>query len=202
MSRKSYGQFCALARALDQVGDRWTLLIVRELLLGRKRYGALQAALPGIATNLLAGRLRELQDSGIVTMAEGAYALTERGLDLEPVVFALIRWGAPLMFDGPGRDTSDPSWARLALRALLEDDVPRSARAEVQVDVAGAEPFTVRTGRSGRQVVDGPADRPDAVVRTSLEAVVAAVGAGVPVDARSVRGSRSLAVAALCPQPR
>lgn len=200
MPRKRYGQFCALARALDHVGDRWTLLVVRELLLGPKRYTDLVRALPGIATNLLAERLRELQASGVATVdGDGAYALTDQGRGLEPVVFALIRWGASFMLDGPGRDHVDPTWGRLALRALLDDDDLRSPRGEVQVEVEGGEPLTVRLGRSGRHVVEGPAARPGAVVRAPLDAVLAAAGAGARLPARSVRGDRSLAAAALAP---
>src|SRR5919201_6854048 len=104
---RSYGQFCGLAKALDVVGDRWTLLIVRELLLrGPCRYTDLRKGLPGIATNLLAERLRELEDAGVVLREEAPppiattlYSLTPRGEELRRVIYELGRWGTPLMRD-------------------------------------------------------------------------------------------------------
>src|SRR5215468_1816956 len=97
---RSYDQYCALAKALDVVGDRWTLLIVRELLIrGSCRYTDLRNGLPGIATNLLADRLRELEEAGVVRRIEAAppvatalFELTLWGLELEPVIAALGRW--------------------------------------------------------------------------------------------------------------
>src|SRR6516164_7447818 len=102
---RSYGQYCSVAKALDVVGDRWTFLIVRELLLrGACRYTDLRAGLPGIATNLLADRLRELESAGLVRREEAPppvattlFQLTERGEELRPAVEELTRWGLPLM---------------------------------------------------------------------------------------------------------
>src|SRR3954466_9029782 len=98
--RRSYDQFCSVARALDRVGERWTLLIVRNLLLGPRRYSDLLRELPGITTNLLAKRLQELESLGILERvslpppaATEAYALTLQGEALEPVVMELGRWG-------------------------------------------------------------------------------------------------------------
>ena len=125
---KTYGQFCALARSLDHVGDRWTLLIVRELLLAPAGYGELQDALEGIPTNLLAERLQTMTADGIVERETSArdrrrvtYRLTPLGETLRPSVNALIVWGANWMSTGPGDDRFDPRWAGLALRALLAD---------------------------------------------------------------------------------
>src|SRR5690349_18853317 len=99
-SGRSYRQYCAVARGLDVVGERWTLLIVRDLLTGPKRYKDLLEGLPGIGTNLLAGRLREMEQYGIVTRrvlpppaGSTVYELTELGQALEPAVVALGRWG-------------------------------------------------------------------------------------------------------------
>lgn len=122
---RSYDQFCGLARALDHVGHRWTLLIVRELLLGPKRFTDLRGGLPGIANNLLADRLRQLQDDGLVTRRElpppaasTVYELTESGRELQEAVHALIRWGGRWMIPGPGNDEFRPEWLVLALDAL------------------------------------------------------------------------------------
>src|SRR6478672_10521668 len=98
MARRSYDQYCGLARALDVLGERWTLLVVRNLLLGPLRYSELLRGLPGITTNLLAKRLREMEALGLVERirsAGGSEAsrLTESGATLEPAVHALGRWG-------------------------------------------------------------------------------------------------------------
>src|SRR5689334_14592704 len=107
---RSYGQYCAVAKALDVIGDRWTLLIVRELLLrGPSRYTDLRDGLPGIATNLLADRLRELEHAGLVAredapppVATALFRLTKRGRELRPLLEELTRWGLPYMIDEPG----------------------------------------------------------------------------------------------------
>src|SRR5580692_1358370 len=101
---RSYGQYCSIAKALDVVGDRWALLIVRELLIrGSCRYTDLKDGLPGIATNMLADRLRDLERDGVIyredappPIATTLYRLTARGTELEPIVQQLGRWGAPL----------------------------------------------------------------------------------------------------------
>lgn len=129
---KSYAQFCGAARALDHIGDRWSLLIIRELLLGDASYGELSAGLPGIPTNLLADRLRQLEGDGILDRDRDGndrrrvrYRLTSLGAGLEPVLLQLIVWGAHWMRSGPGEDRFDPRWTFLALRALLHARVPR-----------------------------------------------------------------------------
>src|SRR5690625_6913914 len=97
MSR-DYGQYCGLARALDVVGDRWNLLIVRQLLMAPARYGELRDGLPGIATNLLTDRLRDLENAGVLErrLSDGgsaiSYALTEWGAQLREPIYALVRW--------------------------------------------------------------------------------------------------------------
>ena len=93
--RRSYRQFCGLAKALDIVGERWTLLIIRNLLLGQQRYSELIRLLPGITTNLLAKRLKEMEEAGLIDRGAGghAYSLTGYGAGLEPALHALGRWG-------------------------------------------------------------------------------------------------------------
>src|SRR5256885_16808506 len=110
---RSYGQFCGLARALDVVGDRWSLLIVRELLVGPMRYGELVASLGGIATNLLADRLRSLESAGVIERRLGqtsgaVYALTPGGRELPERVEPPIGWGFPLWAGAPARDPTHP----------------------------------------------------------------------------------------------
>lgn len=162
---KSYGQFCGLARALDVVSGRWSLLIVRELLVGPARYGQLQAGLPGISTNLLAERLRELEAAGVVERrldAQGngvVYALTAWGRELRGAIAALVSWSTPLMVTGPQGDSFRPHWLVLALESLLRDRrsaVPTS----VGVEVDGTA-LAVRLDDSGPHValaLDEPLD--------------------------------------------
>lgn len=125
MPKRSYGQYCGLARALDVVGARWNLLIVRELLVGPARYSELLNGLPGIATNLLAERLRELEEAGIVQRALDndrngiTYMLTPWGSELREAVAALVRWSTPLMISGPQNDAFQTHWLVVALDSLL-----------------------------------------------------------------------------------
>ena len=90
---KSYGQFCSIARALDLLGERWTLLIVRELLCGGRTFGDIRRGIPRISRTMLAARLHELEDHGVIERSAEGYALTEAGLDLMGVVGALGTWG-------------------------------------------------------------------------------------------------------------
>src|SRR5215208_4667158 len=124
MERRSYNEYCGLAKALDLVGERWTLLIVRNLLLGPLRYSALLAGLPGITTNLLAKRLQEMEAQGLLERvgagARRAYRLTTLGAGLEPAVHALGRWGWHRMREGPARgDHRSLEWLLVALRRRL-----------------------------------------------------------------------------------
>lgn len=125
--KRSYRQYCALARALDLIGERWSLLIVRELLAGPRRYKDLLDNLQGIGTNLLADRLRMLVAEGIVAQAElpppastPGYLLTERGRELEAAVVALARWGLPLLGRPPGDDAYSGSWLLVAMKAVFD----------------------------------------------------------------------------------
>lgn len=179
--RKSYGQFCGLARSLDRVGDRWTLLIVRELLLGDRTFRDLQGSLRGISPSLLTKRLTELVDDGLLVRNQAPrrsksveYGLTDAGRSLEPVIVELIRWGSRWMLRGPGDDQIDPRWSPLALRALLEGQPTRRGR--VHLDVDGVE-VTVAGSARGRYVTTGHEGRPDATVAAPLP-VVLAIAAG------------------------
>lgn len=193
---RTYGQYCGLARTLDLVGDRWTLLIVRELLPGPRRYRDLAASLDGIASNLLAGRLRKLTAGGVVERRLGdsgaaEYTLTSWGEGLRGPIEELVRWGSPLMASGPGaNDTFDARWLAVALPALLAG--ARSTRVvEVGIEVRGTL-LAVRVDRTGATVSVDPDRRPDTIVsgepRAILGLVVGAVGADHP--AITVDGDR------------
>lgn len=120
-----YPQFCALARAAEVLGERWTLLIVRELLLGPKRFSDLRGRLDGISPSVLTERLGRAQELGVVRRsvlpppaASSVYELTETGLALRPVVHELIRWGGRFLFPARKRERIEPEWMGLALEAL------------------------------------------------------------------------------------
>jgi DNA-binding HxlR family transcriptional regulator len=183
MSR-SYGHYCGLARALDVVGDRWNLLIVRQLLMGPARYRELTDGLPGIATNLLSDRLRDLETAGVVerrpAVAGNAvvYALTEWGAELRGPIEGLIRWSAPLMVRGPEGDPFLPEWLAVALPALLNRTrtaADTSPTVGLQVD---NRMFQVQIGEKGLEVArhDG---RPLDVVLSAEPMFILGMAAGV-----------------------
>lgn len=125
---KSYGQLCGAALALDVIGDRWSLLVVRELLEGPRRWTDVRAGLPGIAKNLLAERLRGLEAEGVLEHREDdRYGLTARGEALRPVIEALVVWGAPRIAHAPEGAVGRAMFVRSACRLhplaeLLEAD--------------------------------------------------------------------------------
>jgi DNA-binding HxlR family transcriptional regulator len=170
--KRSYGDPCGIARALDVVGERWALLIVRELLLGPKRFTDLRAGLPHVGPDVLAQRLRELEHAGLVQRAKlpppaaaRVYELTERGRGLEPVVLALGRWGsqAPLPAQ-PGELGVDA--LVLALKTLFDP-----ARADGLTGAAfelrlGEEVFALHVGDGQLGASRGPATDPVATIAT------------------------------------
>lgn len=196
---RSYGQYCAIARSLDLVGDRWTMLIVRELWLRPCRYTDLRQALPGIATNLLADRLRDMEADGLVSRTEEpppvattVYRLTERGRALEPVLFELARWGAPLLLSGQGDDAFRPHWLGLVARRLLDGMSP-AVPVSVAVTVAGddAPAVLVKAGPDGVQVdcAPGPAAAADVAISGTPEELGAVFRGTSKVDALVTAGS-------------
>ena len=135
MARRSYDQYCGLARALDVLGERWTLLIVRNLLLGPQRYSDLLRGLPGITTNLLAKRLQEMEAEGLIERGDGAsdaaaYRLTPIGRDLEPAIHALGRWGWRRMGKPSSRDRRNIEWLLVSLRRRYRGGVTLSVELE------------------------------------------------------------------------
>jgi DNA-binding HxlR family transcriptional regulator len=176
---RTYGQFCAVAKALDVVGDRWTLLVVRELLIrGPSRYTDLRRGLPGIATNLLADRLRELEAAGLVAaeqapppVAATLFALTDRGAELEPVLQQLAKWGGALLGAPTEGEAFQSHWFALPLRRLLADHAPDHPAQTLEV-CTGDEPLTVTVGGGAVDPCPGPAVAPDAVVEGPPELVI------------------------------
>lgn len=168
---RSYDEYCAVAKALDLVGDRWTLLVVRELTLrGPSRYTDLRNGLPGVATNLLADRLRDLEAAGLVAREEAPppvattlFRLTPRGEGLRPVLDELMRWGLPLMTEQRPEDTVRSHWLAGALEVMLGDHRPEGDPATLELRL-GDEPIAIAIGDAGTEVRLGPASDPDAAL--------------------------------------
>lgn len=192
---RSYGEFCALARALDVVGDRWTLLIIRELAARPCRFRDLTAGLPGIAVNLLAERLRLLHAEGVIIHepATATYQLTDRGKALGPALKALARWGVPLMASDRGPDEDRPHWLALAINAIFEDaTVSRAIRIQV---LAEADEIEIVAHPDGVAARSGLAISPDAALEGPHHLILGALAGQLPLaDAENagllITGSR------------
>ena len=196
---RSYAQHCGLAKALDVVGDRWTLLIVRELLiLGGCRYTDLQKELGGIATNLLATRLKELEETGVVQREEAPppapaalFRLTQRGRDLEPVLAALGRWGAPLLKKRLRSEAFHPHWLALPMKLYLRDRAPERPPVRIQLRM-GTESLVLETSGHGRvNTRMGLVDRPDATVSGAPEIILQMFTGAISIAEARGKGVRA-----------
>jgi DNA-binding HxlR family transcriptional regulator len=194
--RRLYCQRCPVARALDQVGERWTLLLVRELMIGPRRFKDILDGLPGIGTNLLTSRLRELERAGIVARrvlpapaGSTVYELTGLGRGLEPVVFALGKWGRQFMDEPIPGEVSKPGWFMVGLRAMFRPDaVPGlAARYELRID---GETFEVEIRDGAIHVAPGPATNPDLTLTTDLASLIRLVS-GELTPAAALRGGKA-----------
>lgn len=177
VASKSYGQHCALAKSLDLVGDRWTLLVVRELLDGPRRYVDLLNRLSPIATDMLAARLRELEQNGLVSRRElpppaaaKVYELTEHGRALEEVVNAYARWGRRLLETRNPHDAVRPEWVARAVRAYV-----RSERPGVDLVLQLVTPQGATTLHIHEHGIDTVSTDPDITLTGSVETLVAAM---------------------------
>jgi len=176
-SKRTYGQYCGVAAALDVLGERWTLLIVRELLVRPRRYGELLGALPGMGTNLLAERMKSLVDLGVVqrtSVGAGSkralYELTEKGQALRPIVLGLARWGMDFVGDLTPEYELRPTWALLAVEAMIDpEQITSDEQYEFRID---DELFHVDIRDGEAQAVAGPADDPAIIVTTDAATFV------------------------------
>lgn len=177
--KRSYNQYCATARALDLIGGRWTLLLARELITGPKRYKDLLEALPGMGTNLLAARLRELAEAGVLQRAtlprpagSAVYELTARGRALEPVIMAIARWGIGLLGELRDGELFRPTWAVLAMRATFRPEAAVGVRTTCEFRVDD-DVFHVRVADGAVDTREGPAADPDVAVTMSADTLLA-----------------------------
>jgi DNA-binding HxlR family transcriptional regulator len=196
ISERSYNQFCGVARALDLIGERWALLVVRELALGPKRFTDLRQGLPGIATNVLSIRLRQLERDGVVTRRllpppapAQIYELTELGRELVPIMLALGRWGAGTMGERSPNQSIRGEWLALALKAFFDPAAARDLRATIALELDGA-PFTLRVEEGLLDVVPGKDGASDLAISTDTELLLKFL-AGAPVSVPA-EGDREL----------
>jgi DNA-binding HxlR family transcriptional regulator len=170
-TKRTYDDMCGIARALDVVGERWALLVVRELMLGPKRFTDLRAGLPGIGPDILAARLRELEQAGVLrrrTLPPPAgsrvYELTERGAALEPILLALGRWGSIVPPPSPEARLGVDA-AMLALPTLFDAQRAGDLDAVVAVVLDG-QPFEVRIGGGAVETARREPEAPAATLTT------------------------------------
>lgn len=181
--RRSYHQWCGLAVALDVLGDRWTLLLIRELLLGPCRFADLAAAQPGLGPNLLSQRLTMLLEAGLVVTKpvpddrrSHVYELTDRGEALRPAVLELAKWGLSKAGAKPAKGLAMARWGRLAVQAMTKDK--RSAAREVYEFDIDDERFYVSTLDGTAEVTTEPPTQPPAVVMSADAETFISIGSG------------------------
>lgn len=172
MSLRAYGQYCGFARALEVVGERWALLIVRDLLVAPKRFSDLQRGLPGIPSNILTARLKELEEAGVVRRRllprpeRGVvYELTEYGMELEEVVIGLGRWGAKSLGEPREGETVTVDSLVTALRTTFRSEAARGLHLGYELRF-GEIVLHARIDDGAIEAAEGPLTDPDLVIET------------------------------------
>lgn len=203
MATRTYGQFCGLARAMELVGERWGLLVVRDLVLGPKRFTNLRRGLPRIPTNILAARLKELEAAGIVRRrllprpaAGVVYELTEYGKELEDIVLRLGLWGARSLGEARPEDIVTTDSLILALRATFLPEAARELRASYELRL-GEIVVHARIDHGTLEAGEGALPEADLVIETgpAIRALLAGeLSPGEAVESGSLRlsGNRDL----------
>jgi DNA-binding HxlR family transcriptional regulator len=177
---RSYGQYCSIAKALDVVGDRWTLLIIRELLIrGACRYTDLKNGLPGIATNLLSDRIRELESAGLIRredapppVATTLFHLTEAGAELRPVLDAIGRWGVRYMPEPAEGDEFRSHWFAFPVSFFLHDRDPGGPPVSIELRTSSG-PAVIEVSGGSASLRPGPAAAPDLVLEGEPQLILA-----------------------------
>jgi DNA-binding HxlR family transcriptional regulator len=194
-TKRTYGDRCGIARALDLVGERWALLIVRDLLLGPKRFTDLRAGLTGVSPDVLAQRLRELEEAEIVRKdklpppaSTRVYELTERGQALERIVIELGRWGSKTPFPDADAPLSVDS-AVIALKTVFDPSAADGLRETYELRLDD-QPFRIRVADGALDVVRGQADDPAAVIATGPETLAAVLWHGAARSRLDVQGDK------------
>ena len=200
--KRTYGDPCGVARALDVIGERWALLVVRELLLGPKRFTDLRAGMPHLSPDVLSQRLRELEQAGVLRrdklpppLAAQVYELADWGRELEPVVLGLGRWGSRAPFP-PGDGTLGVDSLVLALKTLYDPGRTgglEGSSFELRLD---DQRFEARPKNRGLEVTRGAAADPDATIATDPGTLEHILWHGAPLTTEdvSISGNRDAAV--------
>ena len=176
ISKRTYHHYCPLAHALDLLGERWTLLIVRDLLLGPKRYKDLLDGLPGMGTNILAARLKELEQATIIRRrvlpppaGSTVYELTAYGRELEDILTTLARWGAKSLGPRQPEQVLRPVTLVLGLRERFKSEAARHLQAVYELRFENDEIYTIRIANGSLESSYGSAGNPDLVVTVDAE---------------------------------
>jgi DNA-binding HxlR family transcriptional regulator len=196
-TKRTYGDRCGVARALDLVGERWALLVVRELLLGPKRFTDLRAGLPHVGPDVLAQRLRDLEQSGLVRRAmlpppagSRVYELTDRGRELEPVVLALGRFGSVAPFP-PGEAEIGVDAVVIALKSLFDPAAAEGTSASYELRF-GEQRFRLDVADGRIEIAHGGAAAPDAAIETDPGTLAAVLWHGRKLDAARRAGDLAI----------
>ena len=198
VGRRKYYEGCAVSHALDVIGERWALVVVRELLLGPKRFTDLRAGMPGASPDVLAQRLRELTAAGVVRQRKlpppaGAqvYELTDWGAELEPVVTHLGRWGSRSPSMPYDADRSVDSLV-LSLRALFDHQAAQGFSATIALGL-GEDHFSIEVDDGQLHLVRGDTERATATLDTNVQALAALLYGGRPLDDAMSAGDLTIA---------
>ena len=196
--KRSYDDACGAAHALDLIGERWALLVARELMLGPRRFTDIRAALPGISANVLTQRLTELEEASIVRRrklpppaSSSVYELTEWGLELEPVIKTVGKWGARSPHMQAGKQISVNSLI-LSFRTMFDPKAAVDVSGDLLIRVDGQD-FHAKLRRNRFEVNPGAPEKPDASIEGSANAIGAVVYGGAPLDSLKVSGDPDLA---------
>jgi DNA-binding HxlR family transcriptional regulator len=203
-TKRTYGDSCGIARGLDVIGDRWALLVTRELVLGPKRFTDLRDGLPNLGPDVLSQRLRDLEEAGVLTRAtlpppagSRVYELTEWGRELEPVLLALGRWGSRTAIRSDHGELS-PDALVIALKTMFDPDTARDLDAGLELDLAGHS-FSLSVHEGRLDAVHGPAAAPGARIRTDSGTLTQVLWHGTRLEDAiragrfEIAGDRSLA---------
>jgi DNA-binding HxlR family transcriptional regulator len=193
-ARRSYEDACAAAHALDLVGERWSLLVMRELMFGPKRFSDLRASLPGVSANVLTQRLEWLEAAGVLARrklpppaASQVYELTQWGRESEPIFQALGRWAARSPWHDPSLPFSAAS-LMLSLRTMFDAHRAAGLKARIGFRV-GAESFLARLGRGAIEIERAAADGADVVLIGEAPVLAGAIYGGAPLAALEASGA-------------
>lgn len=202
MAEHSYHQYCPVAHALDLVGDRWTLLIIRDLLTGPKRFVDLQTGLPGLGTNILTARLKGLEQNGVVARrflpppaASAVYELTAYGSKLEESLTALAHWGAQSLGSLQPDQVIEPDAVMMALYGLFKAGKALEGSAIYEIrceDERFPRVFSVRVREKSVEVTQGGAATPDIIMHLHVETLYALSGQQMSLQEAITSGKVSL----------